>query len=113
MSQGPREGAVFLRQRLKFILERKTSGRMDCMGYSLGTNMLEACPLGLIKKRIFKQSISNQGKHYGKIISRNSPGKIDKNYKEKPEIGNKINYYSMLCGASDSILTHKSGPVKV
>lgn len=112
-SQGLRGGAVSSRQRLKFTLERKTSGRMDCMGYSLGTNMFEAYPLVLIKKDYLNQNISKQGKHNGKIINRNSPVKIDKNYKEKYEIGNEINYYNMFSGASDCILTQKLRPVKV
>lgn len=49
----------------------------------------------------------------GSVMERYSSVKIDKNYKERYEIGNEINYYNMLSGASDSILTHKSRPVKV
>lgn len=86
---------------------------MDCVGYSLGTNMFEAYPLVLIKKEYLNLNAPKQGKCYGKIINRNSSVKIDKNYKERYEIGNEINYYNMLSGASDSILTHKSRPVKV
>lgn len=113
VSQGLRGGALSSRQRLKFTLQRKTSGRMDCVGYSLGINVSEAYPLVLIKKEYLNQNISKQGKHYGKIINRNSPVKIDKNYKEKHEIGSEINYYHMFSAASDCILTHKSRPVKV
>lgn len=80
-SQRPRGGAVS-RQRLKFTLKGTISGRMGCVGYSLGTNMFEAYPWVLIKK-----GTSKQGKHYGKIIDRNSPVKTDKNYKERYELG--------------------------
>lgn len=95
------------RLRLKFTLDRKISGRMDCVGYSLGTNMFETNPLVLIKNKYLNHNISKQGNHYGNIFNRNSPVKIDKNYKEKYEIGNDINYYNTFSGASDSILTHK------
>lgn len=78
VSQGPRGGAVSSRQRLKFTLERKISGRMDCVGYSLAANIFEAYPLVLIKNEYLNHNISKKGKHYGNIFNKNSPVKIDK-----------------------------------
>lgn len=62
------------------------------MGYSPGTNMFEAYPLVLIKKEYLNLNAPKQGKCYRKIINRNSSVKIDKNYKERYEIGNETNY---------------------
>lgn len=108
----PRGESVSPTQRLKLSLEGKASGRRwTVWDIPWAPVSFEAAPSELHKKTL-NLNTPKQGKHYRKLMNGNNPVKMAKNYGEKYEIGNGINYYNLLSGASGSVLTHESRPAK-